>query len=89
MPSWRRSTYSGGEGNCVEAGSRHDGVVLVRDTKQAARRDRVTLNVTAAAWRMFTDAVKNPWSQPPRSGQSRGNDRLPASNSGDRKLPPR
>jgi hypothetical protein len=51
---WRRSTYSGSNGNCVEAGT--DGaVVLVRDTKD---REAGTLAFTANAWASFTASLK-------------------------------
>jgi hypothetical protein len=51
---WRRSTYSGSNGNCVEAGT--DGAaVLVRDTKD---REAGTLAFTANAWASFTASLK-------------------------------
>ncbi len=54
-PSWRKSSYSSGNGGqCVETGS-VPGVVLVRDTQD---RDGGTLMFTADAWRMFTDALR-------------------------------
>ena len=52
---WRRSTYSGSNGNCVEAGT--DGaVVLVRDTKDRAG---VVLTFGPGAWRRFAAAIKS------------------------------
>lgn len=55
---WRKSSYSGGTGGqCVEAGSTF-GAVLVRDTKQESKRDRVTLSVPASAWRRFVSEIK-------------------------------
>ena len=53
---WRKSSYSGGEGNCVQvaghAGSNH---VLVRDTQD---RTGPTLRFDSAAWQRFADQVK-------------------------------
>ena len=55
MEGWRKSSYPGGNGgNCVEPASGH-GVISVRDT---ADRDGGTLNVPAAAWKLFADALK-------------------------------
>ncbi len=55
MDSWRKSTYSDGNGGqCVETAS-GDATVLVRDT---GNRDGATLAFTAAAWRAFTADVK-------------------------------
>jgi hypothetical protein len=51
---WRRSTYSGSNGNCVEVGT--DGpAVLVRDTKD---REAGTLAFTDNAWASFTASLK-------------------------------
>lgn len=49
--SWRKSSYSGGNGGgCVEAAST-SGVILVRDT---TNRAGALLAVPAAAWQRFT-----------------------------------
>lgn len=55
MVSWRKSTYSDGNGgSCVEvAGAVR--VVLVRDTKD---RDGGTLAFSAQAWRAFAEKLK-------------------------------
>jgi hypothetical protein len=54
-PSWRKSSYSSGNGGqCVEAGH-GAGAVLVRDTTD---RDGVTLSVSLAAWASFTVSLK-------------------------------
>jgi Domain of unknown function (DUF397) len=54
-PSWRKSSYSSGNGGqCVEAGH-VVGEVLVRDTTD---RDGVTLSVSLAAWASFTASLK-------------------------------
>jgi hypothetical protein len=51
---WRRSTYSGSNGNCVEVGA--DGLaVLVRDTKDL---EAGTLAFTGNAWASFTASLK-------------------------------
>lgn len=44
---WHKSTYSGGNGECVEVAENLSGVVLVRDTKD---RDGLTLLVAPGAW---------------------------------------
>lgn len=51
---WRKSSYSGGNGNCVETAGR-DGVVAVRDTTDRAG---VTLAFTAGAWERFTTSLR-------------------------------
>jgi hypothetical protein len=53
--TWRKSTYSGGNGgNCVEAGQAAD-LVLVRDTRDRAG---AVLAVGTDAWRRFAATVK-------------------------------
>jgi hypothetical protein len=52
--AWRKSTYSGGEGNCVETANDAASVV-VRDTQD---RTGVVLRFSADAWRRFADHVK-------------------------------
>jgi len=52
---WRKSTYSGSNGSCVETAS-GDGVVLVRDTTD---RDGGTLAVSAQAWKAFAARIKH------------------------------
>jgi hypothetical protein len=55
--TWRKSTYSGGNGgNCVEVGS-SAGLVLVRDTKDRAG---AMLAIAPDAWRRFTASAKTP-----------------------------
>ena len=52
---WRKSSYSGNSGNCVEMAT-VDAVVAVRDSK--ALRDAV-LVVSVASWRAFICRVKH------------------------------
>jgi hypothetical protein len=53
--TWRKSTYSGGNGgNCVEVGQQV-GRVLVRDTKD---RTGAVLAVGADVWRRFAATVR-------------------------------
>ena len=50
-PSWRKSSFSGGQGgNCVEIAD-HDGTILVRDTKDRGRG--AVQRYTVAEWRAF------------------------------------
>lgn len=54
-PSWRKSSYSSGNGGqCIEAGHA-PGAVLVRDTTD---RDGVTLSVSPEAWASFAASLK-------------------------------
>jgi hypothetical protein len=56
IESWRKSSYSGGNGgDCVEVGDGQD-VIAVRDTKQAGQGP--VLTVSSAAWRSFMATVK-------------------------------
>ena len=52
--TWRTSSYSGSEGNCVETAS-GAGTVAVRDT---ADREGGTLTFSADAWEAFTATIK-------------------------------
>ncbi len=55
MGTWRKSTYSTGDGGqCVEAAD-STRVVLVRDTTD---RDGVTLAIPAGAWQAFTRRLR-------------------------------
>jgi hypothetical protein len=56
-PRWRKSTYSGNGGaSCVEVAG-HDGMVLVRDTKDHGRGP-VHL-YTPDQWRAFITSVRS------------------------------
>jgi uncharacterized protein DUF397 len=52
--AWRKSTYSGGQANCVEVGNATS-LIKVRDTKD---RQGPVLTVTADAWRRLTAEIK-------------------------------
>jgi hypothetical protein len=52
---WRKSTYSGVEGNCVEVGRLTDGRVAVRDTKDRSKAPHI---YTAAEWDAFLLGAK-------------------------------
>jgi hypothetical protein len=54
--TWRKSSYSGGNGgNCIEVGTNAGiGRVLVRDTKD---RPGPALRFTPAAWKRFADRI--------------------------------
>ena len=52
-PTWRKSSFSGSQANCVELAASDR--VLVRDTKN---NSGAVLRFTPAAWRKFADQVK-------------------------------
>jgi hypothetical protein len=52
--NWRKSSYSGDQGNCIEVAD-DDSRVLVRDTKNRAA---AMLRFTPDAWRRFAEQVK-------------------------------
>lgn len=54
--AWRKSSYSGGTGNCVEVAGNLPGFVAVRDSKDP---DGPKLTFTPAEWRTFTTALKS------------------------------
>ncbi len=54
--SWRKSSYSGGQGgNCIEVSDSQAGRILVRDTKD---HGGPTLSVSAEAWRRLVRQLK-------------------------------
>jgi hypothetical protein len=64
--NWRKSSYSGDQGNCIEVAD-DNSRVLVRDTKQLGHGP--TLQFTPDAWRRFAKQVKQSLaSQPAESG---------------------
>jgi hypothetical protein len=50
---WRTSSYSAGNGDCVEMATRPD-TVLVRDSKH---RDGPALTIPTPAWRAFLNTL--------------------------------
>jgi hypothetical protein len=53
--SWRKSSYSAANGDCVEVGQPVDGYIGVRDSKNASIP---ALGFTSAGWRTFVGEVK-------------------------------
>ncbi|WP_411121556.1 DUF397 domain-containing protein [Streptomyces sp. x-19] len=53
---FRKSSYSGSQGECVEVARNLYGVAAVRDSKDAAGPQ---VTVSAAAWAAFIDDVRN------------------------------
>ncbi|MDT0308003.1 DUF397 domain-containing protein [Streptomyces sp. DSM 44917] len=54
--SWRKSSYSNGDGACVEVAVGLRGVVPVRDSKCA---DDPSLTVTTRAWTTFIASLRD------------------------------
>jgi Domain of unknown function (DUF397) len=52
---WRKSSYSGNNGDCVEVARNLPGIVAVRDSKDP---DGPRLVFTVAGWQAFTDRAK-------------------------------
>jgi len=53
-PSWRKSSYSNGQANCVEVAGR-PGAIAVRDSKDPGGPP---LAVASSTWRAFTRRIK-------------------------------
>jgi Domain of unknown function (DUF397) len=53
--SWKKSSYSAANGNCVEVARLGAGHICVRDSKNA---DLPVLGFTPDGWRTFIKAVK-------------------------------
>jgi hypothetical protein len=53
--AWRKSSYSGQAGNCVEVADNRPGIVAVRDSKDP---DGLALVLAPAAWRVLARRVK-------------------------------
>ena len=54
--SWKRSSYSAANGNCVEVARLSSGYIGVRDSKNAALP---ALGFTPAGWRAFITQTKS------------------------------
>jgi hypothetical protein len=54
--SWRKSSYSGGDNNCVEVG-RAGAAIAVRDTKNPRGG---ALDFSVIAWQAFTESICQP-----------------------------
>jgi hypothetical protein len=52
---WRKSSYSGTSGNCVEVATNLPGLVAIRDSKDP---DGPKLVVSASEWRAFVAGVR-------------------------------
>jgi hypothetical protein len=55
LAEWRKSSHSGGTGNCVEVAGNLPGITAVRDSKDP---DGPTLILAPAAWRRLARQVK-------------------------------
>ncbi|MER7765728.1 DUF397 domain-containing protein [Kitasatospora sp. NPDC096140] len=53
---WRKSSYSGSGGTCVEVADDYPGVMPVRDSKDPSGP---ALVFSSAAWRSFVTAVRS------------------------------
>lgn len=52
---WRKSSYSGNNGNCVEVATNLPDLVAIRDSKNS---DGSRLFMSAASWRVFVRDLK-------------------------------
>ena len=52
---WRKSSYSGQDGNCVEVARNLPGLVVVRDSKALAG---AKLMVSQESWRVFLKGLR-------------------------------
>jgi hypothetical protein len=52
---WRKSSYSGQDGNCVEVARNLPGLVAVRDSEKP---DGVKLVISQESWRVFLKGLR-------------------------------
>ena len=52
---WRKSSYSGNSGNCVEVATNLPGLVAIRDSKNS---DGSRLLISVVAWQAFVRGLK-------------------------------
>ena len=55
-PRWRKSSFSGNGGDCVEVGQLSGGVIVVRDSKD---RSGTAHRYAPAVWRAFVAGVRS------------------------------
>ncbi|MFE6868163.1 DUF397 domain-containing protein [Kitasatospora sp. NPDC057692] len=55
VASWRKSSYSGDAGQCIEVADGHPGLMPVRDSKDPAGP---TLLFPTDAWQSFVTAIR-------------------------------
>ena len=55
MYNWRKSSYSAGQGNCVEIADNVPGIVAVRDSKNPSGP---VLRFSTGAWQAFVSNIK-------------------------------
>jgi hypothetical protein len=53
--TWRKSSYSSAQGNCVEVSADGAGAVSLRDSKQVPGPE---LTISGQAWSQFVQAIK-------------------------------
>ena len=53
--NWRKSSYSAGQGNCVEVADNVPGIVAVRDSKNPSGP---VLRFSAGDWQAFVSNIK-------------------------------
>jgi hypothetical protein len=53
--AWRKSTYSGQDGNCVEIAANLPGIIAIRDSKNPAGP---ALTFTHSGWAAFIRGIK-------------------------------
>jgi hypothetical protein len=65
-PRWRKSSYSGNGGDCVEVGHAGDSLIAVRDTKD---RSGTAHRYPPVAWRAFVTGIRRGEPGPDEAGR--------------------